>query len=121
MIEGLKCVQERVHYSAKVMGAASPTVGSGDSKHWKKRAVQRMIGTKKLNLWAQENNKGLRLGVTQPKMRYCGHQSARLWRGQVLWLVGGTNLYYKKGWGPREVHRDTLGTITDYWKGGKGV
>jgi hypothetical protein len=59
--------------------------------------------------------------VLQPKTRYCGHQSARLKRGQVLWLVGGTDLYYKKEWGPREVHRDSLGTITDYGKGGKGV
>jgi hypothetical protein len=55
------------------------------------------------------------------KSRYCGHQSTRLCRGQVLGLVGGTDLYYKKEWGPREVHGDSLGTITDCPKVGKGV
>jgi hypothetical protein len=68
-----------------------------------------------------ETDKGLRLAVTHPKTRYCGHQSTRLSRGRVLWLVGGTDLYYKKEWGPREVHGDSLGTITDCRKVGKGV
>jgi hypothetical protein len=35
--------------------------------------------------------------------------------------VGGTDLYYKKEWGPREVHRDSLGTITNCLKVRKGV
>jgi hypothetical protein len=35
--------------------------------------------------------------------------------------VGGADLYYKKEWGPREVHRDSLGTITDCLKVRKGV
>jgi hypothetical protein len=55
------------------------------------------------------------------KTRYCGHQSALLCRGQVLWLVGGTDLYYKREWDPRGVHRDSLGTTTDCWEGGKCV
>jgi hypothetical protein len=77
--------------------------------------------TKRVRCQPQETDKPLRLGVMHPKTRYCGHQSARLSRGQVRWLVGGTDLYYKKEWGPREVHGDSLGTITDFWKGGKGV
>jgi hypothetical protein len=76
---------------------------------------------KKVKSQTLETEKALRLGVTHPKTRYCGHQSTRLSRGQVLWLVGGTDLYYKKEWGPREVHGDSLGTITDCLKVGKGV
>jgi hypothetical protein len=80
------------------------------SDPWSNRPLREWFWQKSQVL-RHKTTKVSRPGVKQSKAQYSGHQSTHPCRGHCLGVVGGTNLYYKKEWVPREVHKDFLGVL----------